>query len=176
MGKTLRFLSEEIRELIPPTLFFLVVFHMLAMTQAMARGEHGVGMLRSVAATIGALTVGKAVLIVDALPIGRRFDDRPLAIGILWKALLFGLLTVLFHYLEEVLPHVRELGFAGAHRHAFAEASGSRILVVQAWLWGAMLLYAGVSEVIRHYGWATVKDELFHRHAPAALQGHREKT
>lgn len=169
MSKALQFIRTEVRELIPPTLFFLVVFHMLAMTQAVARGEHGVTLLRSVSATIGALTVGKAILIVDALPVGRRFEDRPLAVGILWKTLLFGLLTVLFHYLEEVLPHVRELGgFAAAHRHALAETTGARILVIQSWLWSAVMLYATVSEVIGRYGWAKVKDELFHEQPAAA--------
>jgi hypothetical protein len=169
MGKALRFIDKEVRELVPPTLFFLVVFHMLAMTQAVARGQGGISLLRSVAATLGALTVGKAILIVDALPIGRRFEDRAPAVGILWKTLLFGLLTVLFHYLEEVLPHVREQGsFAAAHRHAFEETSWPHILVLQAWLWSAVLLYATLSEVIHRYGWPRVKDELFRGRSTAA--------
>ena len=79
------------------------------------------------ATTIGALTVAKAILLVNALPVGRRYDSRPLARSILWKTLLFGALTLLFHYLEEVLPHVRALGgFAAAHRHAMAETSPAR--------------------------------------------------
>jgi hypothetical protein len=162
VSKVLHVLRKEVRELIPPTLFFLVVFHMLAMTQAMVRGAHGMTLLRSIGATIGALTVGKAILLVDALPLGRRFEHRPLAVGILWKTLLFGVLAVLFHYLEEVLPHVREQGgFAAAHRHAMEETSVPRILVIQSWLWSAVLLYATASEVVRRYGWSKVRDELF---------------
>ena len=168
MSKALHVIAHEVRELIPPTLFFVVVFHMLAMTQAVARGQHGVSVLRSVAATIGALTVAKAILLVNALPIGRRYDGRPLASSILWKTLLFGGLAVLFHYLEEVLPHVRALGgFAAAHRHLMDETSLGRILVLQFWLWSAVLLFTTVSEVIRRYGWARVRNELFSRLVPA---------
>jgi hypothetical protein len=170
MSKALQVVRREIRELIPPAVFFLLLFHMLAMVQAVARGQQGVTLLRSLTATIGALTVAKAILIVNALPWGRRYDGRPLATSILWKTLLFGLLTVLFHYLEEVLPHVRALGgFAAAHRHAMAEASPTRILVTQLWLWAAVLLYATLSEVVRRYGWARVKDELFHRAVQAGV-------
>lgn len=164
MSKALHVVAKEIRELIPPALFFLVVFHMLAMTQAVARGEHGVTLLRSLAATIGALTVAKSILLVDALPLGRRFNDRPLADNILWKTLLFGVLAVLFHILEEVLPEARKLGGVGAAaRHALEETSPARILVIQMWLWSAVLLYAAVAEVVRRFGWLQVKDVLFHR-------------
>ena len=164
MSKALQVVRREVRELIPPAVFFLVLFHMLAMTQAVSRGQQGVTLLRSLAATIGALTVAKAILLVNALPVGRRYDSRPLARSILWKTLLFGALTLLFHYLEEVLPHVRALGgFAAAHRHAMAATSPARILVIQMWLWSAVLLYTTTSELVRRYGWARVKDELFHR-------------
>jgi hypothetical protein len=132
MSKALQVVRGEVRELIPPAVFFLVLFHMLAMTQAVARGQQGVTLLRSLAATIGALTVAKAILLVNAL------------------------------------PHVRALGgFAAAHRHAMAETSPARILVIQMWLWAAVLLYTTTSELVRRYGWTRVKDELLHREVMA---------
>jgi hypothetical protein len=162
MSRVLHVIGEELRKLVPPTLFFLVVFHMLAITQALLAGRTGIGVLRSVAATIGALTVGKAILLVNALPLGRRHDGAPLAVGIAWKTLLFGALTVLFHYLEEVLPKMHAAGgFAAAHRQAMAEVTVGHIVVVQMWLWSAVLLYATGSEVARRYGVARVRQALF---------------
>jgi hypothetical protein len=169
MHRVLTVVARELREMLPAFLFFLVVFHMLAGTQAVLQGKHGISLLRSTVALVGALTVAKSVLLVDALPIGRKFDQRPMAYGIAWRTLLFGLVTVLFHYLEELVPLLRKTGSLGeAARQLVEETSLAHTVVLQIWLWTSVLVFTVAAQVIARVGVERVRDELFHREVPPA--------
>jgi hypothetical protein len=76
MKKVLKFLQVEFLEMLPPTIFFLVVFHIIAVTRALMAEEYGITIASSVSATIGALIVGKSILIADALPFFNRFRQK----------------------------------------------------------------------------------------------------
>jgi len=52
---------REIREALPVTVFFLILFHMIALTKAVALDEYSITALRATAATVGALIVAKAI-------------------------------------------------------------------------------------------------------------------
>jgi len=69
MKKALIFLKHEFLEMLPLTIFFFVVFHILAFIRMLMAKQYGITISSSTAATIGALIVGKSILIVDALPI-----------------------------------------------------------------------------------------------------------
>ncbi|MCU0620273.1 MAG: hypothetical protein MUC69_02080 [Gemmatimonadales bacterium] len=156
------FIRKEVREMIPPFLFFLVVFHLMGLTRAVVREEYTFTALRAVGATIGALTVAKAVLVVDALPFARAFEERPLAWGIAWKSLLFGLIALAFHYLEELIPQVSRLGsLAAAQHHLRTEFSWPHFWLLQAWLWVTVVGYTTVSELAEYFGPERVRAALF---------------
>ena len=66
--------AKEIREGLPSFIFFLFMFHMIALTKAVSLGDYSITSLRATVATVGALIVAKAVLVVEALPIARLFS------------------------------------------------------------------------------------------------------
>ena len=68
MGKFLSFIKKEFLEMLPPTIFFFIVFHILYFIKSLIADEYGVSITSSIAATIGALIVGKAILIADNYP------------------------------------------------------------------------------------------------------------
>ena len=71
------FLIKELKELVPPTVFFAVSFNLLVLTTNLILADylHSIGSF--LVATTTALVVGKAVLVANAMPILRRLDaDR----------------------------------------------------------------------------------------------------
>ena len=66
-------LLHEFREVLPPTLFFFVGFNLILFTKRLILADYLIQFTGFFIATIGALVVGKVVLVVDKLPFLRRF-------------------------------------------------------------------------------------------------------
>ncbi len=164
MRKVANFIARELREIIPPFLFFMVVFHTLAITKAVLQSGHDMTILRSVVATIMALTVAKSILLVDAFGFARIFELRPLAYSIAWKTLLFGVVTLVFRFIEELIPQLsKQEGLGAACRHVIEELNWAHFWTMQMWLWAAVLLYTSVAELVNRYGREVVRDVMFRR-------------
>ena len=160
--KVRAFLANEVREMLPATLLFLFLFHMIALTKAVALGDYSSSALRATTATLGALLVGKAVLLVEALPISRLFSNGRRAIHILWKTLLFGAVALLFRFLEEIIELIaKHDGLAAATEAIFHEISWPLFWVLALWILGGLLLYSLASELVRALGADKTKEMLF---------------
>lgn len=110
-----RFLRKEIAELIPPTVFFFVVFELVVVMRSLLGSGLEVSMSTTGAALLGALIVGKSILIIDATPMFRWFRRPRLIVNVLWRTLLYVVLALVFQLLEEIIPLIREQGsWAGA--------------------------------------------------------------
>ena len=101
---------------------------------------------------MGALIVGKAILIVEKLPISRWFSTR-LIYNIFWKTLLFGIVTMAFRFIEELIPLLREHeGFVVALRHLSEETSWALFWGVQMWLFNLLFMYCLAADIARTIG------------------------
>jgi len=110
MSKTLAFIKKEFLEMLPPTIYFYVVFHILMFTRSLIVQEYGLTIQSSFVAIIGALIVGKAILIADALPFVTMFRDKRLIYNLIWKTVLYASLVLLFQCLEELIPLISKYG------------------------------------------------------------------
>ncbi len=108
MSKVLSFIKKELLEMLPPTAFFFFVFHLVAFTRDLMDERLGVGVFTSVAATIGALVIGKSILIADALPVWHHLDKQPRVYLIAARTVAYALVALAFQYLEELIPAWRE--------------------------------------------------------------------
>ena len=104
--KALLFLKKEFLEMLPPTIFFLVVFHIVAFIRSLMAEHFGITLASSTAATIGALVVGKSILIADATPLFNWFARKRLIYNIIWRIFLYFTIALLFQFLEELIPLV----------------------------------------------------------------------
>ena len=68
----------QMKHVLPPTVFFFFGFNLILFTRWMTLQEHGIPFTNFFAATLLALLVGKAVLVVDNLRFMQRFDGAPL--------------------------------------------------------------------------------------------------
>ena len=155
------FVAKEVREVLPATILFLGLFHMIALTKAVALGDYSRSALRATTATVGALIVAKAILVVEALPISRRFASNR-AMHILWKTLLFGTVALLFRFLEEIIELAsKHGGLVAATKVMVREIVWPLFWVLALWVLGGLLLYALASELVRAVGSAKVKEIFF---------------
>ena len=151
-GRTER-IKHEMLELLPPTIFFLIAFHIIAISRALMLREYGVRVSAAAGATIAALIVAKVVLIADHLPFINRFPEKPLIYNVVWKTViyLFGALVV--HYLEHLVPlWWREGAFAAANHRLLEEVVWTHFWAIQLWLVVLLFVYCAFREFIRAVG------------------------
>jgi len=151
--KLLKTLKHEFLAVIPPTVFFFLTFCLLVITQRLIDQEYGIPLVNFGGALIGALIVGKVVLVVDTLPFVNRFPGKPLIYNVLWKTGIYLTATFLVRYAEHLLPFFKQYGhLAEAHRHLLEEVVWPRFWLIQMWLIVLFFVYCALRELIRVIG------------------------
>ncbi|SFL80051.1 hypothetical protein SAMN05421830_106208 [Desulfomicrobium norvegicum] len=163
MRRILAIVAKEIREALPATIFFLLLFHLIGLTKAVVLDEYSLSALRAMGATMGALIVAKAVLVVEALSIARLFSGRRIS-NILWRTLLYGALTLIFRFVEEFIPLVSKHGeIVSAIRGMIGEVSWPLFAVLSLWIFSGLFFYTLVSDMVKMVEPNKIKDALFSR-------------
>ncbi|MCA0304971.1 MAG: hypothetical protein LCH95_21400 [Proteobacteria bacterium] len=94
---------EEVRSFLIMAVYLWFVFSLMLLNEAIILKKPSINFLAQGFAIVNALVLAKVMLIADDLGFGRRFDDRPLIVPILYKSVLYALLFVLAHELEHYL-------------------------------------------------------------------------
>jgi hypothetical protein len=141
-------------DLLPPTLFFLIAFSLILATQQLIMRDHDGDFWTGFSAVvIGALMVGKIVLIVDKLPFVNKFPDRPLIYNTAWKSLIYFLAALLVRYLEKVVPLLtKHESLIEANRHLVDEIMWSHFWLIQMWLAVLFTIFCALRELVRVIG------------------------
>jgi len=92
----------QVKHVLPPTIFFFFGFNLILFTRWATLQEQGIPFTNFFGATLLALLVGKAVLVVDNLRLMHRFDGAPLMQPILFKSTIYWLCVFVLR-LAEVL-------------------------------------------------------------------------
>jgi hypothetical protein len=164
-------LKHELAELLPPTLYFFVVLHFAGVVQALLNRHDGVELPTSAAITLGALVLGKSVLVAELLPFINRYPTEPLIWNVGWKAMLYFSVALVLHYLERLIEFWRKSADLVAANHAlFAEMNWSHFWAIQLLLAFFILIYCVMSELVRVIGPAEMKAMFF-----GPLPGRRAK-
>ena len=121
MKKVLTFLKREFLELLPPTIFFLVVFHIFGFMRVLIGEQDGITITSSATATIGALIVGKSILIADALPLFNWFRQKRLIYNVAWRIFMYAMIALLLQLLEELIPIISKYGTISMVSEQFLE-------------------------------------------------------
>jgi len=170
-----RWIALEFLEVLPPAIFFLLGFHMLALTRSLMLREYRVHAASAAGATVGALLVAKVVLIADSLPVINRFPEKPLAYNVAWKTTIYLLAALVVHYLEHLVPLWWRLGDLGMANHRLLEEIvWPHFWVVQLWLVVLLFMYCGMRELIRAIGPHEVRRMFFGPARPSSTDGARD--
>ena len=153
MKRALIFLKHEFLEMLPPTIFFLVVFHTVAFTRSLMSEQFGIALASSSAATIGALIVGKSILIADALPLFKWFCQKRLIYNVAWRIFLYVIIVLLFQFLEELIPLISKYGaISTASEHVIEEIKWARFWATLLVLIVFLVIYSAATTVIGAIG------------------------
>src|SRR5437867_58033 len=93
-------IKAEIIHAIPAILYFLVTFNLINYTERLMLRSIEPGFGSYLLATLGALLVGKLLIIVNSFSFINAFPRKPMIYNIVWKFFIYGLATILFRILE----------------------------------------------------------------------------
>ena len=110
MKKVLLFLKKELLELLPPTIFFFLVFQVMSFARGLLAEEYGITLASATSDFIAAILIGKSILIVDAFPILKWFHQKRLIYTVLWRILFYLLIVMVFQIIEGLIPLISEYG------------------------------------------------------------------
>jgi hypothetical protein len=153
MRKLLEKLREEFFKVLPPTIFFFVALHIVAVIRVLlARGTQ-YHPLSTISIAVASLILGKAVLIADMLPPINRYPDEPLAYNIAWKSTIYLLVSAVIHYLERLFDFSREAGgIVAGNEKLIAELVWPHFFAVQIFLFVLIVAYCTARELVRVLG------------------------
>ena len=149
---------HELRQIIPPTVFFFIGFNLIVLTTNLILADYSVAFGTFMLATAAALVVGKAVLVADEMPVLGRYDRSPLLEPILYKTVLcciFVFIARLLEHLIEFCMHGNSLGeFV---QHLTSTFSWHRFAANQIWIFVLFFIYVTASELNQLFGHGELK-------------------
>jgi hypothetical protein len=168
-------LLHEMREAVPPTIFFFLGFNFVVLTSNLLVAHYVIGLSNFMLATVGALVVGKAVLVANKMSLLRRYDRAALIRPILFKTAFYWLAVFFARLLERFVHFVLEgNGPGGFGSYLITTFSWHRFLAISLWLFVLFLIYVTVSEFIHFFGPGEIRRLLF-TNRPSDLQLNRRQ-
>jgi hypothetical protein len=144
---------KELREVVPPTVFFAVGFNLIVLTTNLILADYLTSFGSFIVATVTALIVGKSVLVANAIPFLRRFDTAPLIRPVLFKTIVYWAVVFLVRFLEKLFEYL----FAGGSVSAIPDYLAThftwhRFAAIQIWIFILFLIYTSVEELNARLG------------------------
>ena len=123
--------KKELKDFFVISLYLAFFFSALVTYTILLLRPHGGSSLNFTFAIINALVIAKVILIGEMVNIGKHAETRPLYQSVLYKAILFSLLVLAFHFLEEFVGRLIHGEPSGAVLHEIHpdELIGRSILV-----------------------------------------------
>src|SRR6266446_4401683 len=163
-SRLLAFVVKQLREVLPPTLFFAVGFNLIVLTTQLILADYLVHFANFMLVTMSALIVGKAVLVANALPFFRRFDTAPIVQPILFKTIIYCVVVLLVRILEQVVKFFLAGGaFSGIPDYIANHFSWNRFIAIQIWILILFLIYTMAAELNSLFGSGELVKILFTR-------------
>ena len=148
MSRVGRFLFEELKLVVPPTIYFFCAFNIIALTSNLLVRHYWFAMSNFLLATTMALVVGKVILVAHRLTFLDSFRAAPLAWPILFKTAFYSVVVGLIRLLEVFIHIVTDdRGFHVAVRAVLDVFTWQHFAMVQIWLFLTFLVYVTVREL-----------------------------
>ncbi len=153
LSKVAEKLQEEFFAVLPPTIFFFVMLHIVAMVRVLMLKGTGIAPQSSISIGVAARILGKSVLIADLLPWINRFPDKPLIFNVGWKTAIYLLLATLIHYLERLIEFAPQAGgLLAGNEKLRANIVWPHFWAIQILLLLLILMYCTFRELVRVIG------------------------
>jgi len=162
MGNAYDKVKEELLALIPPTIFFFFTLGLVAVVRTLMTKGTGLPISTPIQVAVGALVLGKSVLIADMLPVINRYPDRTLAYNVAWKTTIYFLMALVLHYLERLVEFWKAAGgFVAANEKLLAEIVWPHFWAIQIILLVLIFNYCVMHELARVIGPKKLREMFF---------------
>jgi len=167
---------HELREALPPTLFFFLGFNFIVLTTNLLVAQYAVAVSNFMLATLAALVVGKAVLTANAMPFLKLFDRAPLLQPILFKTAVYWVAVFLARLIERFVHFtlVDGGGLGDFFPYLITSFSWSRFIAISLWILVLFLIYVTATEFAQLFGRGEMR-RLFLTSRPSDLQLNRRQ-
>jgi hypothetical protein len=153
MRKVTAKIKEEFLALLPPTIYFFIALHIVALVRALLIKATGISPLSTASIAVTALILGKSVLIADLLPVINRYPTKPLIYNVGWKSMMYLLVSLFIHYLERLYEFSRQAGgMVAGNEKLLAEMVWPHFWAVQIILALMIFMYCVGNELVRVIG------------------------
>ena len=123
--------KHEAKELFYVTFYLAFFFCALATYTKLILKEYDLPFWNYAFALINSIVIAKVILIGQVMHLGERYEHKPLLLSALWKAFVFSLLALAFHFVEEWIKGlIHGAGMAEASRPIRTDALLGHTLVV----------------------------------------------
>jgi hypothetical protein len=169
-SRLMTFLEKELKELLPPTVFFAVSFNLIVLTTQLILADYLIHFFSFLVVTTCALVVGKSVLLADALPFFRRFDTAPMIQSVLFKTIVYWSVVFVVRFLEKFVEYWFGGGtISGIPDYIANHFTWHRFAAIQIWIFVLFLIYTSVADLNARLGKGQLVKMFFTR-SPAAPQ------
>ncbi|MBV9875183.1 MAG: hypothetical protein JO025_10685 [Verrucomicrobia bacterium] len=170
------FLIKELKEVVPPTVFFAVGFNLIVLTTDLILADYLRTFASFLVATVTALVVGKSILVADAIPFHRRFDSAPAIQAVLFKTVLYWAVVFLVRFLEKLVEYLFAGGsIVGIPEYVTTHFTWHRFAAIQIWIFILFLVYTSIVEVNAALGDGGLRKIFFTRRSPEALRNDKSR-
>ena len=165
------FLIKELKEVLPPTVFFAVSFNLLVLTIDLVLADYVRTFFSFLVATTTALVVGKSVLVANALPTLRRCATAPVIQTVLFKTVIYWAVVFLVRFLEKLVEYLFAGGtFAGIPEYLTTHFTWHRFAAIQIWIFVLFLIYCSIVELNALLGNGELGKIFFSRRSKESLR------
>ena len=152
---------DELRQYAIITLYLWVFFALFSFYRRMILEENGISVWQQTFAIINALVFGKVILIAQALHLEAGFRKYPRMFIVLWNALLFTIVLMAFHILEEAIKAWFEGRPLATSVADFGGGTLAGFLTLGAIFFVVLIPFFGIREVARAVGGRALWDLFF---------------
>jgi hypothetical protein len=153
MNKLFGRVKDEFMAVLPPTIFFFLTLHLVAIVRVLMLKGSGIAVSTPLQVTVAALILGKAVLVADLLPFINLYPHKPLIYNVVWKTAIYFLVAALVHYLERLADFWKEAGsLAAGNQKLLAEIVWPHFWAIQILLLVLIFFYCTMHELVRVIG------------------------
>lgn len=122
---------HEFKQFLAISFYLAFFFCAVATYRMLLLSEFHDAYFNYIASLINALVISKVILIGEYAHLGKKYEDKPLLLSSIYKALLFGLLVFAFHIVEDVVKQLlhRESAAAAFHNMRIDHLLGNTLVI-----------------------------------------------
>lgn len=158
MSALIHWLKKELIDVLPAVMYFLVAFSLINFTEDLMLKDSGIRYASFSRVFVGALIVGKVILVADLFFFVDVFRGRPLMYNTLWKTSLYAIVSLLFRLGELAFESMLEYkSVLVAQEHILASITEPRFWAIQLWIVILLLIFVASKELIGAVGAARIR-------------------